>query len=77
MITKITSEVLEKIIEELRKPENMSKIHVGLVDPLIHYTFNRLYPYIIVSSVIFLLTFLLAITILLLILKFNICGKVS
>ena len=77
MITKITSEVLEKIIEELRKPENMSKIHIGLVDPLIHYTFNRLYPYIIVSSVIFLLTFLLAITILLLILKFNICGKVS
>ena len=77
MITKITSEVLEKIIEELRKPENMSKIHIGLVDPLIHYTFNRLYPYIIVSSVIFLLTFLLAITILLLILKFHICGKVS
>ncbi len=77
MITKITSEVLEKVIEELRKPENMSKIHIGLVDPLIHYTFNRLYPYIIVSSVIFLLTFLLAITILLLILKFNICGKVS
>ncbi len=77
MITKITTEVLEKVIEELRKPENMSKIHIGLVDPLIHYTFNRLYPYIIVSSVIFLLTFLLAITILLLILKFNICGKVS
>ena len=77
MIPKLTSELLEKIIEELKKPENMSKIHIGVVDPLIHYTFNRLYPYIIVSSIIFLLTFLLAITILLLILKFNICGKVS
>ena len=77
MITKITSELLEKIIDELKKPENMSKIHIGVVDPLIHYTFNRLYPYIIVSSVIFLLTFLLAITILLLIIKTNICGKVG
>ena len=77
MITKITSELLEKLIDELKKPENMSKIHIGVVDPLIHYTFNRLYPYIIVSSVIFLLTFLLAITILLLIIKTNICGKVT
>ena len=76
MITKITSELLEKIIEEVKRPENMSKIHIGVVDPLIHYTFNRLYPYIIVSSIIFLLTFLLAITILLLILKFNISSKI-
>jgi hypothetical protein len=76
MITKLTSELLEKIIEELRKPENMNKLHVGIIDPLIHYTFDRLYPYIIVTSIIFLLTFFLAITILLLILKNNICGKV-
>ena len=75
MITKITSELLEKIIEELKRPENMGKIHVGVIDPLIDYTFNRLYPYIIVTSIIFLLTFLLAITIVLLILKFNITNK--
>ncbi len=75
MINKITSELLEKIIEEIKKPENMSKIQVSILDPLIHYTFNRLYPYIIVSSVIFLLTFLLAITIRLLIIKTNICQK--
>lgn len=75
MIPKLTSELLDKVIEELKKPENMSKIHLGVIDPLIHYTFNRLYPYIIVSSIIFLLTFLLAITILLLILKINISHK--
>ncbi len=75
MIPKLTSELLDKVIEELKKPENMSKIHLGVVDPLIHYTFNRLYPYIIVSSIIFLLTFLLAITILLLILKINTSHK--
>ncbi len=75
MIPKLTSELLDKVIDELKKPENMSKIHLGVVDPLIHYTFNRLYPYIIVSSIIFLLTFLLAITILLLILKINISHK--
>jgi hypothetical protein len=72
MIQKLTSELLDKIIHEIRRDDNISKIQIGVVDPLIHYTFDRMYPYIIVSAIIFLLTFLLAITILLLILRSNI-----
>lgn len=72
MISKITTELIDKIIEEIRKPTNMSKIHIGIIDPLIHYSLNRLYPYIIGCSIIFILTFVLAITILLLILR---CGR--
>ena len=77
MITKLTSELLEKIIEEIKRPENMTKIQLSIIDPLIRYSFKKLYPYILVSSIIFILTFLLAITILLLILKFNFGGKLS
>ena len=71
MISKLTGELLDKVIEEIKKRENMSKIHVGVIDPLIHYSLNRLYPYILGSSIIFILTFVLAITILLLILRWN------
>ena len=69
MLSKLTSEVLDKIILELRLPENMTRIQIGVIDPLIHHTFGKLYPYIFVSAIIFLLTFLLAITILLLIIR--------
>ena len=72
MIQKLTIEVLDKIIEEIKRENNISKIQVSLIDPLIHYTFDRMYPYIIVTAIIFLLTFLLAITILLLIIRSNV-----
>lgn len=72
MISKLTTELLDKVIEELKKPENMSKIQIQVIDPLIRYTFDRLYPYIVASSVIFLLIFLLAVTILLCLIRFNV-----
>ena len=69
MLTKITNELLDKVIAEIKKPENMDKIHISIIDPLIHYTFNKLYPYILVSSIIFFLIFLLVITTLLLLIR--------
>jgi hypothetical protein len=71
MIQKITGELLDKVIQEIRRDDNITKIQNNLIDPLIHYTFDRMYPYIIVSAIIFLLTFLLAITILLLVIRSN------
>jgi len=47
----------------------MNKIEQNLVEPLIIYTFKRLYPYILVCSVIFITTFLIALLILLLIIR--------
>ena len=47
----------------------MGRIQVNIIDPLIDYTFSRLYPYLIVISVIFFLTFLLALSIFFLIIK--------
>ena len=45
MITKLTSEILDKILIEISKEQNMNKIHSKLIDPLIDYSFKRLYPY--------------------------------
>ncbi len=51
----IGNELLEKIIIELKKKENVEKIHSNILDPLIDYIIQRMYPYIMVSCVIFLL----------------------
>ena len=37
----LTNELLEKIVKEVRKKENMDKIHGSIIDPLIQYTYNK------------------------------------
>ncbi len=68
-ISQFTNELLDKVLNELKKKQNMNKIENNLVEPLIRYTFKRLYPYILISSSIFITTFLVALIILLLILR--------
>lgn len=70
-MNKIVDELTEYCLNEFKKEENLNKMKVFVIDPLIEYTFKRLYPYILVTSVIFFLTFILAIVILYLILKSN------
>ena len=70
-ITSLTNEILEKILLEIRKKENIEKIHENVIDPLVNYTFQKIYPYVIITSIIFLLTFLIAIIILLLVIRNN------
>ncbi len=69
MISQFVSDILDKVIIELKKNENMNKIHKNLIDPLIYYTFKRIYPYLIVMAIIFILTFILAILILIFLIK--------
>ena len=64
MISKFASDILDKIIIELKKNENMDKIQINLIDPLIYYSFKRIYPYFVITAIIFILTFILAILIL-------------
>jgi hypothetical protein len=65
----LTSDFLNKIIQEIRKKENMEKIHGNIIDPLIEYTYNKIYPYILVLFSILILIFLIIVIILLLILR--------
>lgn len=75
-IQKITRELLQKIIDECMTESNIKKIEKSLIDPLIHYTFSRMYPYLLGTTIIFILTFLLAIIILIILIRIN-CFKPS
>jgi hypothetical protein len=65
----LTNQMLEKIVREVRKKENMDKIHGSIIDPLIQYTYNKIYPYILIVFGVLILIFLIIVVILLLILR--------
>ena len=69
MMKNIVEEVLEIIEEQLSKKENQERLKVKIVDPLSCFILDRIFPYIVITSTIFILTFLLVIVILYLILQ--------
>ena len=69
MLKSLTNEILEKLLIEIKKEENMNKIHYNLIDPLVNYTFKKVYPYIITLFVLLILIFLIIIIVLLIIIR--------
>ena len=66
-VSKIVQNLVNKCILEFKKKENLDRIHEDVIDPIIYHSLKRLYPYIILSSVIFVLTFVVVIATLLII----------
>jgi hypothetical protein len=71
MLGKVTNELIEKLIFEFQKEDNQDKLKSHIIDPVICYILDRLYPYILITSIIFILTLVIAICILFLIIKDN------
>lgn len=69
LVKDLTSKLLEKIIIEVKREENMNKIQSEIMDPLIYYTYRRIYPYFLITIIIFLLTFILALLIFIILVK--------
>lgn len=69
IVKELTAKLLEKAILEIKKEENMTKIQSDIMDPLIYYTYKRIYPYFLITIIIFLLTFILALLIFIILVK--------
>lgn len=69
LLNKIGIELADHFLKEIKKDNNIDNIKENVVNPLIDYTFHRLYPYILVTSIIFFLTFILALIILYIIVR--------
>lgn len=67
----MTNSVIEGFITEFKKDENQEKIRVNIIDPMTNYIIDKVYPYVIISSIIFVMTFVIAILILFLMIKRN------
>jgi len=60
-IKKITCDIIDMVIIELKKEENLNKIKKEVLQPMTNYVLEQIYPYLIISVIIFVLTFLIAI----------------
>ena len=56
-ISVFVADIIDKCILEVKKDNNITKIEKQLIDPLIQYTFKKLYPYLALASIIFFLYF--------------------
>jgi hypothetical protein len=63
-LVNLTGEIVNTLLTEAKKEENMCRIKRTVMDPLIDYTFQKLYPYIVITSILFILIFVLAVSIL-------------
>lgn len=58
-----TNQIIEIIINEISNDETKKKINTYIIEPSFTYIFDRLYPYIILTSIIFVLILLMAVVI--------------
>lgn len=68
---KIKTELFDKLIDEISQEKYMDKMHTKVIDPLIRYTFDRLYPYLLATTIFFILIFIVAIMILCMVMRSN------
>lgn len=75
ILNKLSTDFLNNLLLELRKNNNMEKIQLGVIEPLLQYSFSKLYPYILITSIIFFLIFIVGLVILFLLIKILYFGK--
>jgi hypothetical protein len=75
IINKLSEDLISNLLIEIRRNNNIEKIQIGLINPLLQYSFTKLYPYILVTSIIFFLIFIVGIIILFLLIKIQYYGK--
>lgn len=64
MLYKITGDLLNKCITELKKQENREKININIIDPIISSITNKIHPYMITIFCMYILILILIISIL-------------
>lgn len=69
MINKFSSDLIKTLLTELKKNNNIEKLQLQLIEPILQYSFSKLYPYILITSIIFFLFFLIGLVILFLLIK--------
>ena len=57
---KKTSPMLEKVIMFLQKEDTLQKLHLFVLDPLLNHILERVFPYIVLTCVLFGLLLILA-----------------
>lgn len=65
----IITKILDNVVIEVNKEENMDRIKKNVIEPIIHNTMYQLYPYILIFAISMITMFVLVFTILFLNIK--------
>jgi large-conductance mechanosensitive channel len=71
MVEKLTKDLINKLINEIKKEENQKKIEIEILNPILIKFSNNIYPYIKLIFIIFSLHFILVFIIIFLIIMLN------
>ena len=63
------NEIIDTCINEISKEDTKKKIQTYLIEPSLTYLFDRMYPFLILSAIVFILFLLMAITIIFLLVR--------
>jgi hypothetical protein len=63
-IKTLVADLVTKIIAEISLPENSDRIRLEVIDPFIQYIIKQVYPYLIMTCIIFILMFICIISVL-------------
>lgn len=64
MLTQLTNQIMDKVLEELKKDNTKKKINNYVIDPIILYIYEKIYPYALCILLISILILILSIIIL-------------
>lgn len=76
MVEKITKDLLNRVIHEIKKEETQHKLEIEIINPLLIKFSNKIYPYVKIGFIFFILNFFLIFIILILIIRFNYINKI-
>ena len=69
MIGKISIQIMDSLISYIKKREFRDILEREILEPSIYYLIDKLYPYFLITAGLFLLTFIVAIIILIMIIR--------
>jgi hypothetical protein len=67
-IKTLVADLVTKIITEFQAPENRDRLQSQVIDPFIQYLIKQIYPYLIMSCIVFVLMFICIISVLIILL---------
>jgi hypothetical protein len=68
--------ILDKAVQFFQEPKNIERIQHSCLDPILRYLLDRMFPYIILTCIIFCLIFLMSLTsVTLLVFQLNMASK--
>ena len=63
-MSQITNQIFDKILEEFQKDNTKKKINNNIIDPILLYIYNKIYPYALCILLISIIILILSIIIL-------------